>query len=136
MRSLLLGVLAFLIFTACAGKKTDNTEATAEPSTDACLANSNLAAEWGECNVKRTIFDNMEALRSCQSKHVASSSNGATMMLKISLLASGKVKKVRPEAGGIRNRPLESCLSKAFANVKFAAPPLGVKPIIYFPLAL
>lgn len=135
MRALLLAILAFFVFTACSGHKVEN-EAPAEPSTDACLSDSNLSQEWGECNVKRTIFDNMDSLRACQTKHVATASSGGTMMLKITLRNSGKVKNVRPEAGGVRNRPLEGCLSKAFAKVKFAAPPKGVKPVIYFPLAL
>lgn len=137
MRTLALALAAFslLLLTSCSGSETRQEEAAAA-STDACLADSNLSQEWGECNVKRTIYDNLEKLRSCQDKHVTKSSAGTTMMLKISLRNNGKVKNVRPEQGSVRNRPLESCLSKAFARVKFAAPPQGVKPVIYFPLAL
>ncbi|MGZ3694861.1 MAG: hypothetical protein ACXWQO_11840 [Bdellovibrionota bacterium] len=136
MRSLSLALISFFILTACSGSAPQKEEAPAEPTTDACLADSNLAAEWGECNVKKTIFENMNGLRACQTKHVATASAGTTMMLKIKLRPNGKVQHVRPEAGGVRNRPLEGCLSKVFAKVKFAAPPQGVKPVIYFPLSL
>ncbi|MGE3260486.1 MAG: AgmX/PglI C-terminal domain-containing protein [Bacteriovoracia bacterium] len=129
MRALLLLSLFFL--TACAGSKSSND--AQEPSTDECLSNSAAGDAWGECNVKKTIYQNMDKLVACQEKNPT---KGGTMMLKISLKTNGVVKKVRPEAGTVRNRPLEACLSKAFARVKFAAPPEGVKPVIYFPLSL
>lgn len=131
MRSLFLPLCFLLV--SCAGSSTSE-ESRNEPSTDVCLADSNLSQEWGECNVKKTIYDNMDALRGCQAQ--AKANAGKTMMLKIRLRPNGAVRSVRPEAGSVRNRPLETCLKNAFAKVQFAAPPKGVKPVIYFPLAL
>jgi hypothetical protein len=134
MRSSVLSLfLTLTLLTACAGPETREEAPPAPTSTDACLANPALASEWGECNVKTTIYDNMEKLRSCQSK---GTTGGATLMLKIQVTANGHVRRVRPESGGPRNRALETCLKQALATVKFAPPPKGVKPVIYFPLQM
>lgn len=125
--------LALIVLSACSSSEPREEEAPAETSTDACLANPARAAEWGECNVKKTIYDNMDKLRACQSK---GSTGGATLMLKIQVNPTGHVRRVRPESGGPRNRPLEACLKRVFTTVKFAPPPKGVKPVIYFPLQM
>lgn len=127
--SLLLSTL--LIFTACASSPPP-AEKEEAGSIDNCLAHPELADAWGECNVKKTIYDNLPRIRSC----VENSKSKGTMMLKISLKPNGAVKSLRPEAGGPRNKLLEKCLSRAFNRVKFATPPAGVKPVIYFPLDL
>lgn len=125
--------LTLAMLTACSAPETKEEAAPADNSTDACLANPARAMEWGECNVKKTIYDNMSKLQACQSK---GTTGGAALMLKIQVTPTGHVRRVRPESGGPRNRPLESCLKQAFASVRFAAPPKGVKPVIYFPLQM
>lgn len=125
-------LIALLSLAACS--TTPSTEEQAEKAaeaTDACLANPAMAKVWGECNVKTTIFQRAEGIGRCQAQH--GKAKGETLMLKINLKKNGKVNKVWAEDGTARNKPLESCLSKEISSLQFAAPPKGVKPVIYFP---
>jgi len=105
----------------------------AAEATDQCLANPELAKDWGECNVKKTIFSRMDAISQCQMRHAKASSADA-MMLKIRLRTNGKVRDVKAEQGKAKNKNLETCISKVIAKLQFAAPPKGVSPVIYFPI--
>lgn len=133
-----LSLLSVLLLAACSSQPSvEEQEAAAAKATDECLADSNLAREWGECNVKRTIYSRMEAIGDCQRKFHKGSRPGDTLMLKIRVKPNGRVRDVRADEN-VRpvNKPLESCLSKEIGKLQFAAPPKGVKPIIYFPFQL
>lgn len=130
-----LSLLSLLFLAACASQPSvQEQEEAAAKATDECLADSALAKEWGECNVKRTIYDRMEAIGACQRKFQKGSAKGDTLMLKIRVRPNGSVRDVRADEN-VRpvNKPLEACLAKEIGKLKFAAPPKGVKPIIYFP---
>lgn len=124
-----------LSFAACSsspsGPDIDETE-NAAPSTDECLAKPALAETWGECNVKKALFNRAEQIQSCHQKSKMRA--GGTLMLKITVRPNGRVRSVRPEEGGPRNKALEKCLGKALSDLRFARPPEGVKPVIYFPV--
>jgi hypothetical protein len=134
MRILSLSLL--LLLSACtttpSGTEEEVDAQIAAEATDHCLANPELAKAWGECNVKKTIFSRMDAIGQCQMKHSKADSKDA-MMLKIRLRPNGRVKDVRAEEGKAKNRGLEKCLSSVISKLKFAAPPKGVSPVIYFP---
>ena len=133
-----LSLISVLFLAACASQPSvEEQEAAAAKATDECLADSALAREWGECNVKRTIYARMAAIGECQRKFHKGSRPGDTLMLKIRVRPNGRVKDVRADEN-VRpvNKPLESCLSKEIGKLQFAAPPQGVKPIIYFPYQL
>lgn len=124
--------LCLFLLAACASQpSTEELAEEAAEATDACLANPKLASSWGECNVKKTIFDNSRAIGQCQQKHAKPSKD--PLMLKIRLKASGAVHNVQAEDGSPRNKALEGCLSREIAKLKFAAPPKGANPVIYFP---
>ena len=124
---------AFLFLAmACSSTPTEQkTEEQAAEATDRCLANPELAKEWGECNVKTSLFAQKEGIGKCQSQF--SKNPSQTMMLKIRLKPDGSVRRVKAEEGGPKNRNLERCLSKVVEKIRFASPPKGVKPVIYFP---
>jgi len=127
--------LAAIFFSACASlppNADDEAQALAE-ATDECLASPELAKRWGECNVKQTIFESSAAIRNCQMKHLKKAASGETLMLRIRVLPTGKVQDVKAEGAGPKNRSLEKCLSTQIAKLRFAAPPKGVNPVVYFP---
>jgi len=132
MKFVSLSLLLLLAACSSTPEVTDEEQAAqvAAEATDQCLANPALAKAWGECNVKATIFGRMEGIGACQMKH---GKNNASMMLKISVRPNGRVKGVRAEDGAAKNRPLEKCLAAEISRLHFAAPPKGVKPVIYFP---
>jgi len=123
-----------LLLSACSSApevtEEENAAKAAAEATEQCFANPELAKAWGECNVKKTIYGRMEGIGACQMKH---GQNNAAMMLKISVRPNGRVKEVRAEDGAAKNRPLEKCLAAEISRLHFAAPPEGVKPVIYFP---
>ena len=134
----LAAVTSLFLFAACASApatvERDEKQAAA---TDACLANPALAKRWGECNVKRVIYDHAKELGACQAQNGAEAKEGDTLMLKIRLRPDGKVRDVRADPS-VRspNRALEACLARTIVRLQFAAPPKGVKPVIYFPYQL
>jgi hypothetical protein len=100
-------------------------------ATDQCLAHPELAKAWGECNVKTVIFQRKGGIGQCQAKYALKKDE--TMMLKIRLRPNGRVRNVWAEEGAPKNKDLERCLAKQISRLKFAAPPKGVSPVIYFP---
>lgn len=129
-----LTLFAFLFLAACSSTpSTERADEEAAEATDACLADPRLAESWGECNVKATIFSHMEQIRSCQQRFAKGPAPKEALILKIRLRPNGKVRDVFAEEGGPRNRALEACLSQEISKLRFAAPPKGVKPVIYFP---
>jgi TonB family protein len=132
MHALIL--FSLFLLTACSGTKAeiDQEEAReAAAATDQCLTNPALARDWGECNVKATIYDRIEALDACDRQH-GRKAKGA-MILKIRVTPQGRVKDVKADDSGVKNPPLEKCLGRVIAKMKFAPPPRGVQPLIYFP---
>jgi hypothetical protein len=129
-----VSLLALLLLVSCSSTPTiEEQEEKAAKSTDQCLANPQLAKTWGECNVKTTIFRRADAIGQCQAKHGKSNPQTETLMLKIRLRPNGKVRNVWAEDGSAKNKPLERCLSQEISRLRFAAPPKGVDPVIYFP---
>lgn len=127
-----------LLATACSStpmkSEEELIEEEAAAATDACLKDPALARSWGECNVKRTIFDRMDQIGACQKKHGKPAKPGdvsGAMLLTIHLKQDGRVQNVKAEQS--KNKPLEACLGKEISKLKFASPPKGVKPVIYFP---
>lgn len=129
----ILSAFLLCIFASCASSPPTEEELAQEKAqaTNECLSNPEMARTWGECNVKATIFSRKEEIAKCQAKHSKASQ---TMMLKISLQPSGKVKGVKAENGSAKNRRLENCLKQAMRNLQFAAPPSGATPTIMFPV--
>ncbi len=132
MRSLLL---CFLLLVSCSSSEPspEAEEAASIENTDNCLANSELARQWGECNVKHTIYGGRSGIGNCHRKFGRDPKSADTTILKIRLLPTGKVRDVKAEEAGPRNKSLENCLSQVIAKLQFAAPPKGVKPVIYVP---
>lgn len=128
----LFSALLLSILASCASAPTEEEIAEGKAQeTNECLSDPELAREWGECNVKTTIFSRKQEIAQCQSKH---SRPNQSMMLKIDLLSSGRVKNVRAETGSAKNRRLENCLRQAMRKLQFAAPPAGANPTIMFPV--
>jgi len=131
MKTLFTVLLVFTLV-SCASAPTEEEIAQEQPkSTNECLSNLEMAKEWGECNVKTTIFSRKKAISQCQAKHAKPNQ---TMMLKITLQPSGRVKNVRAETGSAKNRRLETCLRQAMGKLQFAVPPTGANPTIMFPV--
>jgi hypothetical protein len=128
----LLSAALFLAACSSSTPSAEDLDEQAAESTDACLADPAAAKEWGECNVKAALFSQRESIAKCQAQHSKAPSN-QTMILKIQLKADGAVRNVRAEEGGPKNRSLEKCLRRVVRKIRFAAPPAGVKPVIYFP---
>ena len=134
VRSIL--VLSLLLtLAACSGSQPAVEEESheASQSIDTCLSQPELANSWGECNVKKTIYDNLGKVRTCHAKNRAVK---GTAMLKFRLRPNGQVRSLHLDQGGTRDKKLAACLSQAFSKVRFAPPPKGVKPTIFFPLDL
>jgi hypothetical protein len=127
----IITALSILILASCSAAPVQDEETRAAEATDQCLANPELSREWGECNVKKTLFDNKEAIAGCQQRFGKS---GESIMLQIRLRPDGRVRSVEAEEGRPRNRNLERCLFREISKLRFAAPPAGVKPVVYFPL--
>lgn len=110
----------------CAGSPTDDEEVGAET----CLENPALAKKWGECNVKKTIYDRRKKLDAC----VKYTKQPQESILKIKLFANGKVQNVVFE-DSLGEKKSAKCLKREFLKMKFAPPPSGVNPTIMYPLA-
>lgn len=131
-------LLSFLVLPACASvdleKKHEEEAAAAAEATDTCIANPALAQKWGECNVKSTIYNSRAAIGACQRRFAKEKASGAALMLKIRIGAEGAVKDVTvDDSVHPANKRLESCLTREIRKLRFAAPPKGVKPIVYYP---
>lgn len=79
----------------------------------------------------------MAAIGTCQRTHGRNVKAGDALMLKIRIKPDGSVRDVKAdESVRPTNKKLEACLGKEIAKLKFAKPPRGVKPIVYFPFQL
>ena len=113
-------VLAFLLV-GCAS--TDSDKSTSAPpqdeskKTDQCLDNPNLAKEWGECNVKYTVFRASDALGKCRK---ASPAAKGTVSYEVKIKADGHVKSVKRVTGP--NNKHTTCVWRVFRHLQFAAP--------------
>jgi hypothetical protein len=130
MKIVFLFLSFLLISCAASNPESEDSERRAE-ATDSCLADPEQAKSWGDCNVKTTIYDRMDVIMACQTKH--GSSVRDSIQFEIEVNAKGGVKKVGAVSNQNKNLALESCLKKEIAKMKFAAPPKGAKPVIQFP---
>lgn len=128
MKFLLVG-LSLLLF-SCAGSKPESEEETVPGiGAEACLEKPELAKAWGECNVKKTIYDRRVQIASC----VKENKGKKESVLNLKLQPDGKVKEVEFEESAKYKRAVP-CLKKEFSKLKFAAPPKGVNPVIMYPM--
>jgi hypothetical protein len=130
-------LMSLLLLPACATspeKKAAEEAAAAAEATDKCPANPKLAEEWGECNVKRTIYSRMAAIGVCQRTYAKGSRPGDALVLKIRIKPDGSVRDVKADDSvHPTNKKLEACLAKEIGRLRFAKPPRGVKPVVYYP---
>jgi len=123
--------------TACATspeKPAEVDAAAAAQATDTCLSNPALAEQWGECNVKHTIYGSRAAIAACQAKFAKASKTGGVLMMKIRIKPDGFVKEVAADDSVYpANKKLEACLAREIGKLRFAKPPKGVKPVVYYP---
>lgn len=118
---------------SCSSQKEISEEEKLAMATDACLEDIEASATWGECNVKRTIYDRAEELQQCEDLAGKLKKQDRPMVLQIHVRPNGKVKQVKADPNGFQNPPLEACLAKEISKLRFAAPPKGAKPVINFP---
>jgi hypothetical protein len=130
MKKLFLLLPLFLIACSSAPSESPEEETLAQ-ATDECLANPKLAKSWGECNVKSTIYDRMDVIMGCQTKHGIGKRESIQFLIEVK--PNGGVKKVSANKNENKNQLLEDCLKVEIGKMKFASPPKGVKPVINFP---
>lgn len=131
MKSLIPAIVLSICLFSCAGKQEIESE---EPMVGAetCLENPEMAKDWGECNVKKTIYDAKEKITSC----TKSSKLNRETVLKIKLHNNGRVKEVLLEDALEKNKKISQCLHREISKLKFAPAPQGVKPIIMYPIEI
>jgi hypothetical protein len=106
-------------------------------ATDECLEHPELAKKWGECNVKSTIFSRKDGIEACRKKFLKQPMPGSALVMRIRVQRSGQVRDVTADTSAMpQNIALERCLSKEISLLRFAPPPKGVKPVIFFPYQL
>jgi hypothetical protein len=120
MRALCL--LAVLALTACSSSEPkldegSSTEKQAAVQTDKCLDNPDLSKEWGECNVKNTVFLASAKLEKCR---MDSPGARGTVDYEVKIMANGKVKSVKPMGGKHGKHTI--CVSRVLRKLQFAAP--------------
>lgn len=131
MKSLIPVIALAICLSACAGKTETEAE---EPMVGAetCLENPEMAKEWGECNVKKTIYDAKDKISSC----TKTSKLNRETVLKIKLHNNGRVKELLLEDSVEKNKKVAQCLHKEISKLRFAPAPQGVKPIIMYPIEI
>lgn len=117
-----LFVLAVFALSACSSSEPkldegSSTEKQASAQTDKCLDNPLLAKEWGECNVKSTVFQASASLEKCR---MANPGARGTVNYEVKILANGHVKSVKPLGGQHGKHTV--CVSRVFRKLQFAAP--------------
>lgn len=140
MKKLFL-IALFFALTSCAGSSqveeesnsTDNIQGQTGTAAD-CAKDSAASKVWGECNVKKTIYKRTLQIREClQFERNTDDKKVRELLFKIHLLPTGKVSKVFVEGVDPQEKLLSRCLVKEISRLHFAAPPVGVKPVVYFP---
>ncbi len=139
MRLVPLLLLSFAL-AACSTTKddilTDDQEEAQAAATEECLNNPELAKSWGECNIKRTIFQRLPKIRSCYEKEGKKADYHGDLILKIRVRPTGFVRDVKVEEASLKNKMLSSCLVKEISKLQFAKPPKGINPVIFYPFSL
>lgn len=139
MRVLSLLCLSLLLV-ACSSTKdeilTEEQEEAQAAATEECLEHPELAKGWGECNIKRTIFDRIPQIRACYEKGSKNFDFHGDLILKIRVRPTGKVRDVKVEEASLKNKMLSSCLVKEIGKLQFAKPPKGINPVIFYPFSL
>ena len=103
-------------------------------SAEDCVKNPALSKVWGECNVKKTIYKRTLQIRDClQFERSGEGKTIRELLFKIHLLPTGRVSKVFVEGVDPQEKLLSSCVVKEISRLRFAAPPAGINPVIYFP---
>ena len=120
MRALCL--LAVFSLTACSSSEpkldeTSSTEKAASAQTDKCLDNPDLAKEWGECNVKNTVFQASAKLEKCR---MASPGAKGAVDYEVKVAKDGKVRSVKPLGGKHGKHTI--CVSRVLRKLQFASP--------------
>ena len=136
-----LALIFALALSACSHSSdrvvSEQEEKSEQDATQECLKHPEQAKSWGDCNVKKTIFDRLPKIRRCYEKTFKEDYNyDGNIVLKILLQTNGKVKNVTVDEGSLRNKMLSGCLVKEIGKLKFAKPPGGITPVIYYPFSL
>ena len=106
-------------------------------ATETCLNSPEQWKAWGECNVKKTIFDQLPKIQTCYEAGEGQENDvKGDLILEIHLRPSGWVRKVEIREGSLKNPLLSGCLIKEIGKLKFAKPPKDSKPVIHFPFSL
>jgi hypothetical protein len=149
MRKLVLGPIGFCflalnLLSACSGARPETREeretmaakeeaAALAEATDECLDNEKLWNSWGDCNVKKAVFDQKGALTSCQKKFSLTQDPRDQIVMNVRVKTDGSVQWVKAASGRPRNLELEGCLTRALQRAKFAPPPQGKSPVVQIP---
>jgi len=131
-------LLPLLILSSCSSSSdvesdASATEEQAANSTDKCLDNPELSRAWGDCNVKRTLFGEANALAAC--RKLAPKAKKGSLNFEVQVQKDGKVKNAvaRPKS---QYPKLEGCIVRVLKRLQFAAPPSGKEPVITVPYQL
>ena len=135
MRKLLLLVL---FLAACSSQKdqilTEEEQNENEQKTINCFHNPELWGVWGECNVRKTIYDRLPKVRGCYEKQKNYTYEG-DILLKIHVRTNGRVREIQIAEGSLKNKMLSTCLLTELQKARFAKPPKNITPIVYFPFS-
>lgn len=134
----LLALSLLVSFAACSSSPDTAPDAPTEEQqaaidTDVCLDNPDLARQWGECNVKHTLFLAGGDLAKC--RRLAPKAKSGALNFQVQVKRDGSVgfAKASPKS---RFSKLEACISKVMKKLKFARPPAGTEPVITVPYQL
>jgi hypothetical protein len=117
-----LCALAVFALAACSAHEPKLDEGSSSASqasaqTDKCLDNPDLSKEWGECNVKNTVFLASAKLEKCR---MASPGAKGTVDYEVKIMANGMVKNVKPLGGKHGKHTI--CVSRVLRKMQFAPP--------------
>lgn len=132
--------LALLIFVACSSQKdnilTHEEQDANTAKTKNCLEHPELAAAWGECNVRKVIYEKVPKIRACYEKEKDKNyDKSGDLLLKIHVRSNGRVRDVQIAEGSLKNKMIAGCLLKELQKARFARPPVNLQPVIYFPFS-
>lgn len=137
MRRLLVCLLPMLLFACSSSNPERAAHGTAEEvrnakNTDTCLDHPEMAAKWGECNVKSTLFNSSDAFAKCRK---AGGKATGSVNFELSVRGDGTVKSAHAQAND-QNPRLISCVRRAMKRLKFAPTPEGKDAKITVPYQL
>jgi hypothetical protein len=125
-----------LILFACSSAPERASEAPAEEKhaaaqTDNCLDNPDLAKNWGECNVKHTVYMAADSFAKC--RKAAPKAKGSVVYFDLAIKSDGTVKNAKAKGGAGK---LTKCLGGVMKKLQFAQPPAGKEVTITVPYQL